>query len=331
MVIPVVKKPDEEAQSTSGMELQTGVNVARFAERLAQCGSKSGWLTNFTASKEKKIASEPEKLPSIRSPPFMFVDWINLSSDACKEAFYEFLGEVSSSVSEGERVKTEEQTREQYKCNAWHDMRAQRLTSSHFGDVYKRLATTLPDRLVNTILYSPFIGNEHTRWGKTHEPAARRAYEHNSQKDHPGLKVRKSGLVLHPTLPYLATSPDGIVTCSHCSPQEGLLEVKCPSVLRNKTPEEACSEKTFCCELKNGKVVLKRNHHYFYQVMGQMAVTGKQWCDFTIWTLKGQSVERIEFDEDEWQKMLPTLRHFYTTAIVPEIFTERVKRGLSLY
>ena len=61
-----------------------------------------------------------------------------------------------------------------------------------------------------------------------------------------------------------------------------------------------------------------------------MAVTGRKWCDFFVWTLKGQSVERIRFDEDLWSKVMSKLTYFYVAAVVPELFTERVKRGLAL-
>lgn len=62
-----------------------------------------------------------------------------------------------------------------------------------------------------------------------------------------------------------------------------------------------------------------------------MGVSGRKWCDFVVWTLKGMSVERIMFDEAFWEKMVETLKSFYVNAVIPEIFSEHVKRGRPLY
>ncbi len=81
-----------------------------------------------------------------------------------------------------------------------------------------------------------------------------------------------------------------------------------------------------------GKLKLNRSHKYYYQVMGQMGVCNLLWVDFYIWTKAGTSRERIYYDPDLFlDHMLPKLTMFYTRYIVPELFTRRVKRGLTLY
>ena len=50
---------------------------------------------------------------------------------------------------------------------------------------------------------------------------------------------------------------------------------------------------------------------YYFQVQGQLAITGKKWCDFVVWTLKQPMyVERIYFDENLWNDMLNNLSNF---------------------
>lgn len=57
---------------------------------------------------------------------------------------------------------------------------------------------------------------------------------------------------------------------------------------RNKEPEECSSNKNFFAELSDsGKLLLKRTHNYYYQVIGQLAVLKIKWADFTIWTNEG--------------------------------------------
>ncbi|CAN7943224.1 unnamed protein product [Ixodes hexagonus] len=96
------------------------------------------------------------------------------------------------------------------------------------------------------------------------------------------VQVRETGLHIHPNYSFIAASPDRIVTMGT---EEGLLEVKCPPSKMGLTPEEACKYTDFCCEVVDGEVHLKgKKHPYYYQVQGQMAVTGHKWCDFVVWT-----------------------------------------------
>ena len=51
-----------------------------------------------------------------------------------------------------------------------------------------------------------------------------------------------------------------------------------------------------------------------------MAVTGRSWCDFIIYTEKGLAVERILFDDELWKtEMLPKLIDFFDNCLAPEI------------
>ena len=51
-----------------------------------------------------------------------------------------------------------------------------------------------------------------------------------------------------------------------------------------------------------------------------MAVGLRPWCDFVVYTTKGVSVQRIQFDNDYWDnELLPKLIDFYENCIAPEI------------
>ncbi|KAK7093101.1 hypothetical protein V1264_008751 [Littorina saxatilis] len=195
-----------------------------------------------------------------------------------------------------------------------------------------RQEKTAPDSLVGEVMGYGFFDSVFTKWGRDHEAAARRQYFNRMTKcHHPLTIVSECGLLVDTAHPYLSTSPDGLVSCPHCSPSRGVLEIKCPYTHRNETVEEACKDNTFCCRLVDGKVMLKRNHKYFSQVQGQMAITGRQWCDFVVWTMKEMTVERIVFDKEMWESSISKLRAFFLKGVVPEIFSRRVQRKLRLY
>lgn len=147
-------------------------------------------------------------------------------------------------------------------------------------------------------------------------------------------EVATTALHIHQHYPFLAASSDRIVLENGV---EGLLEVECSLSKVGMTPEEAYLDKNFFCELRDVAVCLKRNHGYFFQVQGQMAVTGHQWCGFVVWTnntgyTNTTNVERIPFDRSFWDtQLLPGLLHFARHALVPELLTRRIRRLGCLY
>jgi putative phage-type endonuclease len=95
--------------------------------------------------------------------------------------------------------------------------------------------------------------NAAMEWGTQTEPMARIAYE-----AHANVFVEQVAFVDHPTIEWFGCSPDGLVG------ETGLLEIKCPN------------SKTHIKYLLAGKPPAK----YVPQMQCQMAVTGREWCDF---------------------------------------------------
>ncbi|CAN7945514.1 unnamed protein product, partial [Ixodes pacificus] len=172
------------------------------------------------------------------------------------------------------------------------------------------------------------------QYGIDKEPVAVAAYVSLMSCFDKEVLVEETGLHMHHEYPYIAVSPDRIVLEGN---DKGLLEVKCPASKRNMTPAEACEFSDFCCHIVNGNVELKKTHPFYFQVQGQMAVVGVQWCDFALWTDNGDlwdslSVERVYFDQFFWDnEVLPGLHYFYRFCIVPELLTRRIRRLNFLY
>lgn len=68
-----------------------------------------------------------------------------------------------------------------------------------------------------------------------------------------------------------------------------------------------------------GGPTLKRNHDYYYQVIGQLAITGASYCDFIVRTLTDMHIERIHMDMQLWQEITEKLKQYYYTTLGPEI------------
>ena len=82
---------------------------------------------------------------------------------------------------------------------------------------------------------------------------------------------------------------------------------------------QAVQDKNFCCSYVNGKVQLKQDHAYYYQVQTQMFLPNRDYCDFVVWTPHGLSVERIYPDQEFWESVVPKATSFFNQCILPEL------------
>lgn len=162
----------------------------------------------------------------------------------------------------------------------WHAKRLGRLTASCFG-----AALGLSPYLSRQALWrqltgraEQFAGNVATEWGEQHEAEAISAYEEQT-----GNLVIAAPFV--PLLDWTGCSPDGYVG------DHGLVEAKAPFTQ---------------------KIYETWPDHYRVQVIGQLAITLRHWCDCWCWTPDGAKVvERIEFDMAQWVPIHEALWAFW--------------------
>lgn len=207
-----------------------------------------------------------------------------------------------------------------------------RITASKYAHVIK---CKKPEGHIKRILYpSQKATSDALRYGRENEDNAVAAYKVLKGLHDCDITVTETGLHVGREFSFLGASPDRIVRDGN---DEGLLEVKCPYSKQDMSPAEACTDKRFFCELVNTEVVLRKDNTYYYQIQGQMAITGHKWCDFVVWTNNGSpalstNVERVRFDESFWEtKVLPGLLYFARHALVPELLCKRLKRLGKLY
>lgn len=109
------------------------------------------------------------------------------------------------------------------------------------------------------------------RYGVSNESKATERYIEYMKSSGNDVQAFECGVVISSTMPWLVASPDRMVIDKEFG--YGLVEIKCPFTLRNLTPEETCDDTKFYCHLVNGKPELKKDHHYYYQVQGQLGLT----------------------------------------------------------
>lgn len=145
----------------------------------------------------------------------------------------------------------------------WFDARKGCLTASCVADIlpgksgkYREARETLKNVLVaerDSGRARESFTSDAMLWGIEHEDEARDEYEAQT-----GNMVELTGFHLHPDVPFLGASPDGLVG------DDGLIEIKCPQPATQ-------------IEYIRAGVVPEK---YRPQILLQLIVTGRQWCDF---------------------------------------------------
>lgn len=211
----------------------------------------------------------------------------------------------------------------------WFSLRRNRITASVAHSVANsgfanEKTTTVPASYVRAIIgESGCVQTRAMAWGVEHEAEAVRKYqEQQSAALGHALSVQDCGLFIDAERPWLAASPDGIVTDGRTGQWLRCLEVKCPFKHRASSVEAAArDDHRFCLEIidQDGmpQLALKRTHPYFTQVQCQLAVTGLKMADFVVFTQRDLAVVSVPFDPDFWDQTLGKLERFYRDAIVP--------------
>ena len=173
----------------------------------------------------------------------------------------------------------------------WQALRVGKLTASRVADMLATVKTgesmsrknlradLIAERLTGNKTDS--YSNAAMSWGVETEPQARVAYEVFSYNF-----VDQVAFVDHQTIQNFGCSPDGLVG------DDGLIEIKCPNTSTHLEYIETRKPPT----------------KYMTQMMSQMAVTGRKWCDFVSFDPRLPDglkllVVRIERDEDAIAKL----------------------------
>lgn len=246
----------------------------------------------------------------------------DLDSRTYKEKVKEFLNSQRKTEEEIRQIEIE--TRLQRGSPFWWRARKNLLTASNFGTVCRRLPHTKCDNLVSKMLYGEEYSSYSMVYGRENEKNAIK------QMKELGYEVLDCGMFIDKEFPFLAATPDGLIG------NEGILEVKCPSSAESLTPEEAILQRkgvmsTFW-KVENNRISgINQNHSYFYQIQGQLHITGRNFALFTIWTPRGIKIERVEKNDGFWNEfIIGKLKSFYMDCMLPEIVDSRRERNLPI-
>ncbi|KAL0840686.1 hypothetical protein ABMA28_015880 [Loxostege sticticalis] len=224
-----------------------------------------------------------------------------------------------------EREKIQKSTILQSECGEWMELRRSLLTASNFGRIIKRREDTSCVNIVKELLYkSSHLRNVSSiKHGRDSEKIALEQLSTQINKE-----IKKCGLFIDQDLPFLGATPDGL-----CEDQ--IVEVKCPVTAHKVGIEEAIRNKkiSFWKKDKSGELEVNKNHNWYYQVQGQLHITQRPKCIFTVWANEREplKVEVIQKDDIFWKtKMEKKLTAFYMDCLLPELVDPRHPRNMEI-
>ncbi|XP_064597345.1 uncharacterized protein LOC135463829 isoform X2 [Liolophura sinensis] len=201
-----------------------------------------------------------------------------------------------------EAEKIEMSTRDQADSAMWFEERRNGLTASQFAKICKR-KKDINEKFINSLFgeVNTFTSPA-TSYGRANESVAKQVYLAKNTNIH----IHDCGLVVNPQFSFLAATPDGKICING---QTGILEIKCPYSARDLTISEAANTVPNFCLVKLGTShTLNQNHDYYFQVQGQLLVTGAPFCLFLVYTKKDMFEEQIlpnlNFRTDMYKKLL---------------------------
>jgi hypothetical protein len=157
-----------------------------------------------------------------------------------------------------------------------------------------------------------------TKHGISLERKAKQQYQaqQNKKLHKAGLKTRDSGLIVSAAYPFLASSPDLIVTCE-CHPDNTrLCEIKCPFSIKGTAP--SVDNLPYLHEV-DGVVTLKETTVCYGQIQGQLALAGCTECDLFLYTEHGSLTVKVMFNSTFWDKIMAKLIWFWEEKVAPEL------------
>lgn len=199
------------------------------------------------------------------------------------------------------------------RTNEWYEARLGKATASNFSAIMAKgrngyelaarknyRAQLVSERLTATKEDS--YSSSAMAWGTEYEDTARLMYEMKS-----GNTVEDCGFFAHEKL-QAGASPDGLIG------EDGLVEIKCPNT------------STHIDTLKRQDIPPQ----YFWQVMGQMWITGRKWCDFVSFDPRLPSnaqlfITRVERDDEAIKNLEAEVTTFLREVAAEVQFIETYK------
>ena len=95
-------------------------------------------------------------------------------------------------------------------------------------------------------------------------------------------------------------------------------EIKCPLSIADEIPSAANLPYHVECD---NVTTLKKDHAYYAQIQGQLALSKRKYRDFFVFTQVGYFMQRIYFDNSYWEKLVSNLEYFLNNFVASRLLS----------
>ena len=243
------------------------------------------------------------------------------------------------SLSKDKAAKLAVLTVNQSQSEEWVFHRIGRITSSRIGNCINKVSDKMEvtgathSAVAEVMGYYEKANAPSLEWGKKKEPEARKIFTLKQRKTHKKLQVDLTGLWISTESPFIAASPDGLVSCSCCG--KGCIEIKCPWKYRHLSVSDYIRQPESCLFMtSDNKPALKTDHVYFAQVQVHMYCTETNFCDFILFTAASTDnilIVRVKPDHAYVKKIIDKASVFFRQCIIPEFQSRAVEEKVRLH
>jgi putative phage-type endonuclease len=242
--------------------------------------------------------------------------------DLSEHEYLHFINKLVKSLqlSPEKRKELERATVGQGMNEKWKTERRNRVTASNCGRIFTLQNFRTNTNILKSIIYPPDLSkNENIRNGINLEPEAKKLYSNLN----PGVKVDDCGFFVYAKNGILGASPDAILGT------DGILEIKCVNCPPTQIPLRA--DKFLERKIKNdsnSELQLRIKHKYYFQIIMQMYVSEKSYCDFFVFHKPSDKPTELEWFQQRisrtpetdalWKKIEEKLTNFYINEMAPE-------------
>jgi len=230
-----------------------------------------------------------------------------------------------------------EATVQQSNNELWFSVRTGRITASKLKNCADKVDLEEGKVRGETASYVKQIMNYYPKahspainWGIYNEPHAIADFVKAQRGFHKHMKVKPCGVFVCGQYPFIAASPDAIVTCDCCGDRP--LEVKNPFKYRHMFIQNYAAQMDSCLEiLENGKISLKYDHAYYTQVQLQILATGADVGYFCVRMAAPECslhCQEVYMNTDFLEEAVAKAEVFFRLVVVPELVTGNVKKAM---
>ena len=316
----VVNITDEQIASTPKPSKQipfpSDVEIKEFYARLSGCKTKPVALSLVQPYSEHFVLKSRD-LPTITDlydPKYLDFEYHDLIK-ACSQ--------VTLEIADIDIKLIAKVTQSQSKGNSFFNHRARRIGAS-MSKLASHTNPALPSQsLVKSICYPHVfkLSTAATEYGCKHEKEAILEFENNMKVLHKNFRTIKCGMFINKEYPWLDATPDFLSWCQCCG--YGCGEVKCPYCIEGTDFKGYLLKSSSYLEKVDGKMRLKKDHQYYYQVQQQIFTVKMDFCDFVVCAFDDKAAklahDRIYPDNEHWNNVVSKLSQFWKYCILPEI------------